>query len=104
MLDLAKLQQNFYKIKLLDGTILQIPKPSQLLLRNMMELENVDNTFENSSTLIIKEIYNILFEIFNTNKNGIKYTLEDIEKMFDLSTALIVIKDYINFSFDILGE
>ena len=104
MLDLAKLQQNFYKIKLLDGTILQIPKPSQLLLRNMMELENVDNTFENSSTLIIKEIYNILFEMFNTNKNGIKYTLEDIEKMFDLSTALIVIKDYINFSFDILGE
>ena len=104
MLDLAKLQQNFYKIKLLDGTILQIPKPSQLLLRKMMELENVDNTFENSSTLIIKEIYNILFEIFNTNKNGIKYTLEDIEKMFDLSTALIVIKDYINFSFDILGE
>nr|WP_317357249.1 hypothetical protein [uncultured Tyzzerella sp.] len=100
MLDLGKLQQKLYKVKLLDGTILQIPKPSQLLLKKMMDLEKT----ENKATDLLYEINNILFEIFNTNKNGIKYTLEDIEKMFDLSIALAVIKDYISFSFDILGE
>lgn len=100
MLDLGKLQQKLYKVKLLDGTILQIPKPSQLLLKKMMDLEKT----ENKATDLLYEINNILFEIFNTNKNGIKYTLEDIEKMFDLSIALAVIKDYISFSFDILVE
>ena len=84
MLDLGKLQQKLYKVKLLDGTILQIPKPSQLLLKKMMDLEKT----ENKATDLLYEINNILFEIFNTNKNGIKYTLEDIEKMFDLSIAL----------------
>ncbi len=42
MLDLGKLQQKLYKIKLLDGTILQIPKPSQLLLKKMINLEKVE--------------------------------------------------------------
>lgn len=100
MLDLGKLQQKLYKVKLLDGTILQIPKPSQLLLKKMIDLEKI----ENKGTDLLDEINNILLEIFNTNKNGIIYTLEDIEKMFDLSMALVVIKDYINFSFNILGE
>ena len=100
MLDLGKLQQENYKIKLVDKTVLEIPKPSQLLLRKMVSLESVENVGE----VILKEIYTLLYEMFNTNKNGIKYTLEDMEKMFDLSTALIVIKDYINFSFNILGK
>ncbi|MBS5794887.1 MAG: hypothetical protein KIC92_09110 [Clostridiales bacterium] len=100
MLDLGKLQQKLYKIKLLDGTILQIPKPSQLLLKKMINLEKVENKGAN----LLDEINNILLEIFSTNKNGIVYTFEDIEKMFDLSMALVVIKDYINFSFDMLGE
>ena len=43
MLDLGKLQQKLYKVKLLDGTILQIPKPSQLLLKKMIDLEKTEN-------------------------------------------------------------
>ena len=100
MLDLGKLQQDDYKIKLVNGAILQLPKPSQKLLRRMVGIQGISN----SENLMLEEIYNILFDMFNTNKNGINFTKEDIGKMFDLSTALIVIEDYINFSFNILGE
>ena len=42
MLDLGKLKQDLYKIKLDDGTILKIKKPTQAMLLTMVEFRNAD--------------------------------------------------------------
>ena len=46
MLDLSKFTQNYYSIKLADKTILKLKKPTQKMLKTMIEFQNVDDLDE----------------------------------------------------------
>lgn len=101
MLDLGKLKQDLYKIKLADGTILKIKKPTQAMLLTMVEFRNAD---EKEDIELIGDLYVLMLRIFNRNTNDIEFSMEDMQEMFALETALIVLKDYMDFSFKQLGE
>ena len=101
MLDLGKIKQDLYKIKLADGTILKIKKPTQAMLLTMVEFRNAD---EKEAFELLEDLYALMLRIFNRNANNIEFSMEDIEEMFGLETALIVLKDYMDFSFKQLGE
>ena len=101
MLDLGKLKQDLYKIKLADGTILKIKKPTQAMLLTMVEFRNAD---EKEDIELLGDLYALMLRIFNRNTNDIKFSMDDIQEMFALETALIVLKDYMDFSFKQLGE
>lgn len=101
MLDLGKIKQDLYKIKLADGTILKIKKPTQAMLLTMVEFRNAD---EKEDIELLGDLYALMLRIFNRNTNDIKFSMDDIQEMFALETALIVLKDYMDFSFKQLGE
>lgn len=101
MLDLGKIKQDLYKIKLADGTILKIKKPTQAMLLTMVEFRNAD---EKEDIELLGDLYALMLRIFNRNTNDIEFSMEDMQEMFALETALIVLKDYMDFSFKQLGE
>ena len=96
MLDLGKIKQDLYKIKLADGTILKIKKPTQAMLLTMVEFRNAD---EKEDIELLGDLYALMSRIFNRNTNDIKFSMDDIQEMFALETALIVLKDYMDFFF-----
>lgn len=101
MLDLSKLTQEYYSIKLVDKTILKIKKPTQEILKTMVEIQNTDSTddFE-----ILDIIYDVMFKIFNRNADNRIFTKEEIEEMLPVEIVVMVLKDYLSFAFDVMGE
>lgn len=101
MLDLSKLTQEYYSIKLVDKTILKIKKPTQEILKTMVEIQNADSTddFE-----ILDIIYDVVFKIFNRNADNRIFTREEIEEMLPVEIVVMVLKDYLSFAFDVMGE
>lgn len=101
MLDLGKLKQDLYKIKLADGTILKIKKPTHAMLLTMVEFRNIDGK---EDIELLDDLYTLILRILNRNTNDIEFSMEDIQEMFDLDTTLLILKDYMDFSFKQLGE
>lgn len=101
MLDLSKLAQEYYNIKLTDKTILKIRKPSQAILKTMIEFQNADRIEEAE---VIDFLYDLIFRIFNRNTEDRRFTREEIEEMMSVEIAVEVLKDYFTFSLKILGE
>ena len=100
MIDLGKVKQNLYHIKLANGKILNIKKPTQGMLMRLIDLSHT----EKNNTEVMYEFIDVLTKIFNSNVNRIKFSKKDIEEMFDIETAMIVLEDYLNFCFKDLGK
>lgn len=100
MIDLGKLQQDLYKIKLADGTILKLKKPTQAMLLTIMSMADSDK----EEIEIIEELNALMLRIFNRNTNGLEFSKDDIEEMLDIENAMMVLQDYAKFSFKQLGE
>lgn len=101
MIDLGKRNtNNLYKIKLEDGTILKIKKPSQKLLSDILEFSN------NASTglEVVSDIFDLVCTIMNRNENNLVFKQEDLEDMLDLDLAMYIIQDYLNETLKLLGK
>ena len=92
MLDLSKFTQNYYSIKLADKTILKLKKPTQKMLKTMIEFQNVDDLDE---TEVFDILYDLMTEIFNRNINNITFTRTEIEDMLPVDIAVIVLQDFL---------
>ncbi len=101
MLDLGKMKDEQYKIKLADGTILKLKKPTQAMLITLYEIQDMDGS---EDIEILDKIYKFLLRIFNRNLNNITYTQEDIEEMLDIKKVFKVLHDYFDFHYKQLGE
>lgn len=100
MIDLSKKTTELYKIKLEDGTILRLKKPTQLMLVQMVEMsQSKEKDFE-----IVIELFNLLTRIFNRNVNGMTFTQEQIEEMLDLEIAMAIVQDYLISTLKKLGK
>lgn len=101
MLDLSKLTQEYYSIKLVDKTILKIKKPTQAMLKIMVEFENAENIEELE---ILDILYDLMVRIFNRNTDNREFTRDEIEEMLPVEVAVLVLKDYLSYSFGSMGE
>ncbi len=101
MIDLSKkTATELYKIKLEDGTILKLKKPTQSMLVQMMEMsQSKEKDFE-----IVIELFSLITRIFNRNVNGMTFTQEQIEEMLDLEIAMAIVQDYLNSTLKELGK
>lgn len=102
MFDLSKGLEKPYEIKLPDKTILRLKKPSQGLLLELAKTSDYLN--EEATVEVIEQINAIVTKVFNNNLNGIKFSESDISEMLDLETSLLVMQDYLNFTYNKLGE
>ena len=100
MLDLSKITQEYYQIKLPNKAILKLKKPTQSMLRTMLEIANSDM----EETEMLDYVYVMITRMFNRNINNIQFTREDVEDMLPIDTAMIVLKDYIDSTLKDLGE
>ncbi len=102
MIDLAKIKRKYYQIRLENGKILRIKPPTRTLMLELMEFENIEGKTESQA---IEKLYELMTGIFNHNDNNIKFTKNKIERMIEEPTTLIyILQDYLNYSFEIMGE
>lgn len=100
MIDLSARAKELYSIRLEDGKILKLKKPTQSLLMKMMEF----SSFESAPESAIPYLFEILTEVFNRNTEGRKFTAADIEEMLDIEVAAIILEDYLKTTVKQLGE
>lgn len=101
MLDLGKVKQEQYKIKLADGTVLKLKKPTQAMLITLYEMKNLEDS---EDIEVLEKLSEFLLRIFNRNLNDIIYTKDDIEEMLDIESTMIFLNDYFDFHYKKLGE
>ncbi|MDY3368405.1 hypothetical protein [Zhenhengia yiwuensis] len=99
MIDLSK-NTELYKIKLEDGTVLKLKKPTQSMLVQMMEMSQTkEKDYE-----IVTKLFELLTRIFNRNTNDMAFTQKQIEEMLDLEIAMKIVQDYLNSTLKDLGK
>jgi hypothetical protein len=107
MIDLSTIERSNYQIKLESGEVLEIKKPSQKFLNEILALYEYIQKMEDSAESglkVIDRLYDILTDIFNSNINGKVFTREDIEKMLDIKMAMAVLQDYFLYVEGELGK
>lgn len=96
MLDLSKVNDKLYEIKMIEGNVLHIRRPSQYFLQRIIEVR--DKAEEAIDTL-----YDIVLSIFNNNVDNKVYDKEYVSQ-FDIGTIATILEDYIVFTSEQLGE
>lgn len=100
MIDLSKRKQELYKIKLEDGTILKLKKPTQAMLMTMIDLSKE----REDKNEVLKGVFNVLTKVFNRNTDNRVFSQEEIQEMLDLEIAMEILKDYLNSTLTALGK
>ena len=91
MLDLTTAFGELYQVKLLDGTVLELKRPTQALQNAIVNLQKFGTDGENTSKAMDMAM-DIFCRILNRNTNGIEYKEE-----YDYTLALVVITDYLKY-------
>lgn len=95
MLDLSVFQEKYFELKMFDGEVLKLKKPSQELVIRLMSYEQQmknDNPAE-----IVGALVGLLTDILNNNANGKAYSQEFVKSSFDLEVSMVLLKAYMDF-------
>lgn len=103
MLDLAILKDKTYDIKLEDGEILHIKKPTQRMMKLVAEIHDLNKS---NLTEIEKmdKIFDFVTVIFNHNTVDRKFKKAQLEDMFDIGVASYVVQDYLKLTSEVLAN
>ncbi len=95
MLDLSALNDKCYEIKLLDGTELQLGRPTQAMTEFIAQMQKIAKAGDELET--IRALSSLFARILNKNKNGIKFKAEELAEVYDTQVIRYVIEDYFDF-------
>lgn len=96
MLDLSTLKNKYYELKMFDGEVLRIERPSQKMVIEMMGYEDKLKDLEDKKG-ILDAFIDTLFDILNNNVDGKKFTKKWIAESFDFSIGMALVEDYMQF-------
>ena len=99
MLDLSVLREKTWELKMFGGEILNIKRPTQKMVIEMMGFEEIAQKKEVVAT--IDGFAAILLDILNNNTNGRVYEQEYVMENFDFAVGMAVIEEYIKFATEI---
>lgn len=97
MLDLAVICGSLYEIKLLDGTVLKLKRPTQEMYETILSLSKSVKKMEDGDMGIIDAVMEVFTAILNRNDKGIKFTKEQLSDDYDFLVAMAVMSDYMKF-------
>lgn len=100
MLDLSVLKEKYWELKMFDGEVLLIKRPSQKMVIDMMGYEDTFKKEENPR-LKIDAFVGMLSQILNNNVSGKKYSDDYISAVFDFSIGMAVVQNYMEFAGEI---
>ena len=97
MLDLTKRIVDYYELIWFDGEKLQIKRPSQALLMDIMALQTLPEEKQ------VGGMYDVLRTVVNNNTNKRVFSEEEINDI-DFETAELIMEDYLQTVFPNLGQ
>lgn len=97
MLDLAVICGSLYEIKLLDGTVLKLKRPTQEMYETILSLSKSVKKMEDGDMGIIDAVMEVFTAILNRNDKGINFTKEQLSDDYDFLVAMTVMSDYMKF-------
>lgn len=98
MLDLAQICGSKYEIKLVDGKVYKLNRPTQKLYEQIVAIGKLAN--EDANEEMIAQSMNIFTAILNRNDEGKVFTVEDVEADYDFTVAIMVVGDYMKYYAD----
>lgn len=100
MLDLTTSFGEPYQLKLADGTVLTLKRPTQALqqsILNMQKFGSMDGTNEKDVNRAMSTAMDIFVRILNRNTDGLEFDVKQVSEEYDYTVALMVITDYLKY-------
>ncbi len=101
MSNLAELKIKTFNIEF-NGKQLNIKQPNKRFYLDLMQFKNAIN--EENEEKVIETAYSTLFKIINRNTNKIEIAQEELEEELSFSWVVKYIKEYENFSNEVIEE
>lgn len=95
MLDLTKIKVKYFQVKLPNGDVLHIKKPTQAMIKYVADMESLDMEEQ------LEKVYNFTVRVLNHNKEEKSYTLEDVHEILEFEVIQVLIEEYIKFVQDV---
>lgn len=96
MLDLTALCGTLYEIKLADGQVYQLKRPTQALYETIIKIGEKAKE-EDGSLSVLSDAMDVFVQILNRNTNGRKFTKKELQEDYDFTIAMMVMSDYMKF-------
>ena len=97
-LDLSVYEQKYLDVVLLDGSIIQLKKPTQKIAIEMASLPQY--LFETDLNVIVTALNDVLINILNNNREDRVFTLADVQD-WEIELKNAVLEAYQGFLFEL---
>ena len=99
MLDLSVFKEKTFELKLFDGEVINLKRPSH---RQVISIMGYEQTFKNKNNQknidkIISTFNQMILDILNNNIEGKVFDQSYVEENFDFNLGMTLIKAYMEF-------
>lgn len=95
MLDLTALTGELYQIKMADGTVLELKRPTQALYESILALGDSKVNMDTQKMMDVS--YQLFAAILNRNTDGYTFDEKGLRDDYDFTIALTVLGDYMSY-------
>lgn len=103
ILDLQSFQQRTHEVRLFDGEVIRLTKPSQRLVIDILAYEEKMKASNNTKD-VLDSFVSLIVDILNTNLEGRKFNRAYVEKYFNFEIGMVFVESYIEFVQDINSD
>lgn len=103
ILDLQSFQQRTHEVRLFDGEVIRLTKPSQKLVIDILAYEEKMKASNNTRD-VLDSFASLIVDILNTNQEGRKFTRAYVDKYFNFEIGMVFVESYIEFVQDINSD
>lgn len=102
MLDLSVFQEKTLDIKMLDGSLTKIKKPTQALVIEVMKLRNLNDNDDAAN--IVDAVSTLVYKILNSNTEEKKFAKDWIERNLDFNMCMAIVQAYGEFISEVQSD
>lgn len=95
IIDLSVFKKQTMALKLPDGEVLQIRKPTKAMVIQVLKFKDINA--DSKAEEIIAAMDELTLDILNSNEKAKVYTEEDLEQMLNIDMKLVIIQAYAEF-------
>lgn len=104
MLDLNVFQEQYLDIKLFDGSVINLPKPTQKTILKLTKFEQDLKKNETNSEKMLASFSDFIVFILNTNKEGKEFTNAWVEENLSFTMCKAILEGYMSFANELTSD
>ncbi|MGL5766018.1 MAG: hypothetical protein ACRCX8_10300 [Sarcina sp.] len=97
MLDLTALEIKYLEVKMLDGNVINIKKPTQKMINFLVKMQGLEAEKQ------VEALDELVTMIVNNNKEGVAYIKKDISA-YEMEIKEAIITTFAKFSKEIMAN